>query len=164
MGDGHIKCKVAKFLMQLCGLMIVNGNNICHLLYETQLKSWLDRALKDDRWDFQSMLLNRLDQNDDFDSLQDKKWAQAQTEKYQAVGVTMNDKDFYYQEQLVNIFLDLRSNKSFCTLNMNPKGRINIKIIRNENDEITGVAYMTDAEVAKLLEEPFGDSKKDALE
>ena len=131
---------------------------------ETQLKSWLDRALKDDRWDFQSMLLNRLDQNDDFDSLQDKKWAQAQTEKYQAVGVTMNDKDFYYQEQLVNIFLDLRSNKSFCTLNMNPKGRINIKIIRNENDEITGVAYMTDAEVAKLLEEPFGDSKKDALE
>lgn len=47
---------------------------------------------------------------------------------------------------------------------MNPKGRINIKIIRNENDEITGVAYMTDAEVAKLLEEPFGDSKKDALE
>lgn len=131
---------------------------------ETQLKSWLDRALKDDRWDFQSMLFNRLDQDNDFDSLQDRKWAEAQTEKYQAVGVTMNGKDYYYQEQLVNIFLDLRSNKSFCTLNMNPKGRINIKIIRNENDEITGVAYMTDAEVAKLLEEPFGDSKKDALE
>lgn len=34
---------------------------------------------------------------------------------------------------------------------MNPKGTINIKMIRSEENEITGVAYMTEAEVTELL-------------
>ncbi len=76
---------------------------------------------------------------------------EAQTAEYQAAGVTVDGKDYYYQSQLVNIFLDIRSNKSYYTLNMNPKGTVNIKIIRNEENEITGVAYMTEAEVTELL-------------
>ena len=36
---------------------------------------------------------------------------------------------------------------------MNPKGTVNIKITRDANDNITGAAYMTEAEVAEL----FGD-------
>ena len=63
----------------------------------------------------------------------------------------MDGKNYYYQGQLVRLFLDIRSNKSFYTLDMNPKGTINIKMIRSEENEITGVAYMTEAEVTELL-------------
>ena len=63
----------------------------------------------------------------------------------------MDGKDYYYAGQLVNIFLDIRPNKSFYTLNMNPKGTVNIKIVRDANNKITAVAYMSDAEVTELL-------------
>ena len=117
---------------------------------EGELELWLDRALKDDRWAFQSILFDKLHMDDEKDA-QEKVWAEQQMEAYQAVGVTIDGKNYYYKGQLVNIFLDVRANKSFCTLDMNPKGTVNIKIIRDVNDRITGVAYMTEAEVTELL-------------
>lgn len=127
---------------------------------ETELELWLDRALEDGRWDFQSMLFDKLDRNEEFDDLKDgkeKEWEAAQEAEYQAVGVTMDGKDYYYQGQLVNIFLDIRPNKSFYTLNMNPKGTVNIKITRDADNKITSVAYMTEAEVTELLEDMSDD-------
>ena len=121
---------------------------------EAELELWLDRALEDGNWAFQSMLFGKLDRNDEFDELkqkQEKEWAEAQAAEYRAVGVTMDGKDYYYQGQLVNIFLDIRPNQSVYTLNMNPKGTVNVKIIRNANNKITGAAYMTEAEVIELL-------------
>ncbi len=127
---------------------------------EAELELWLDQALEDGKWDFQSMLFDKLDKNNEFDELkekQEKEWAEAQTAEYRAVGVTMDGKDYYYQGQLVNIFLDIRPNKSFYTLNMNPKGIVNIKIIRDADNKITSVAYMTEAEVTELLEDMSDD-------
>ena len=121
---------------------------------EAELELWLDRALEDGNWAFQSMLFDKLNRGEEFDELeekQEKEWAEAQTAEYRAVGVTMDGKDYYYQGQLVNIFLDIRPNKSVYTLNMNPKGIVNIKIVRDEENKITGVAYMTEAEVIELL-------------
>ena len=127
---------------------------------EAKLELWLDRALEDGNWAFQSMLFDKLNRGEEFDELnekQKKEWAEAQTAEYRAVGVTMDGKDYYYQGQLVNIFLDIRPNKSVYTLNMNPKGTVNIKIVRNEENKITGVAYMTEAEVTELLEDMDDD-------
>lgn len=121
---------------------------------KTELELWLDRALEDGNWAFQSMLFDKLNRGEEFDELkekQEKEWAEAQTAEYRAVGVTMDGKDYYYQGQLVNIFLDIRPNKSFYTLNMNPKGTVNIKITRDADNKITSVAYMTEAEVIELL-------------
>ena len=97
-----------------------------------------------------------LDRNDEFDDLKEeneKEWAEAQTAEYRAAGVTWEGKSCYYQGQLVNIFLDIRANKSFYTLDMNPAGTVNIKIIRDSNNKITGVDYMTDTEVEDLLKD-----------
>lgn len=94
----------------------------------------------------------------EFDELEEKKeqeWAKAQTAEYKAAGITVEGKNYYYQGQLVNVFLDIRSNQSFYTLDRNPAGTVNIKIVRNAENKITGVAYMTDAEAASLFE---GDS------
>lgn len=122
---------------------------------EDGLEKWLDQALEDGNWAFQSVLSARLGRSDEFAELQDrqeKQWEEERAAEYQAVGVTVNGKDYYYQGQLVNIFLDIvRTDKSFYTLNMNPKGTVNIKIVRNEKNEITGAAYMTEAEVKELL-------------
>ena len=122
---------------------------------EMERELWLDRAVEDGNWAFQSMLFDKLDMKDEFDQLeakQEREWAMVQMAEYEKAGVTMVDeKTYYYQGQLVNIFLDIRKEGSFYTLNMNPAGMVNIKIIRDANNNITGVAYMTGAEVAELL-------------
>ena len=64
----------------------------------------------------------------------------------------MEGKDFYYQGQLVNIFLDQRPDKSVWTLNQNPAGTVNVKILRDAGGAITGAAYLTAAEAAELAE------------
>ena len=69
------------------------------------------------------------------------------------MGITMDGKDYYYAGQLVNIFLDIRPNKSVYTLNTNPQGTVNIKIVRDSDNAITSVAYMSEAEVTELLED-----------
>lgn len=127
---------------------------------EAELELWLDRALEDRKWNFQSMLFNKLDRDDEFDELeakQEKEWAEAQRSEYQAAGVTMDGKDYYYQGKLVNIFLDIRKEGSLYVLDINPKGTVNIKIIRDADDKIAGAAYMTDAEAASLLDDMDDD-------
>ena len=120
------------------------------------LELWLDRALEDGDWALQSILFDKLDRKDEFDELKekrDKESGETQTAEYQAAGVTMDGKCYYYQGQLVNIFLDIRPNQSFYTLNMNPKGTVNIKIVRGADNQITDVAYMTEEEAMELLED-----------
>lgn len=123
---------------------------------EDMLEEWLDRALEDEKWVFQSFLFKALERDDELDELEEKRekrWEEEQKEEYQAVGVTVDGKNYYYQGQLVNIFLDIRVNQSFWTLNMNPAGTVNIKISRDADNKITGVAYMTEAEVNELFGE-----------
>ena len=95
---------------------------------------------KDDDWDW------------DWDDEAWDEWEKDQAAAYKAHGVTRDGKNYYYQGKLVNIFLDLRPNKSFYTLDMNPAGTVNIKIIRNEDGEITGAAYLTEKEITELFE------------
>ena len=125
-----------------------------HMGDET-LEKWLERALEDEDWAFQSVLFDALGRSDEFDEReekQEKEWEEAHIAKYRAVGVTMDGKNYYYQGQLVHIFLDIvRPEKSFYTLSINPKGTVNIKIVRDADNIITDVAYMTDAEVTELL-------------
>ena len=61
---------------------------------EAELELWLDRALEDGNWAFQSMLYNKLNRDDEFNELkekQEKEWAEAQMAEYEAAGVTMVD-------------------------------------------------------------------------
>ena len=81
----------------------------------------------------------------------------AQAAQYKAAGVTMEGRNYYYKGELVNIFLDLhRPDNSIITLNMNPEGTVNIKIVRNEKGAITGVAELTQEEIEDLFGEDDG--------
>lgn len=80
-----------------------------------------------------------------------------QMEEYRAVGVTKEGKNYYYQGQLVNVFLDMRPNYSFYTLDINPAGTVNVKIMHREDGQITGAAYLSEEEFAEL----FGDMEEE---
>ena len=136
-----------------CPRLAVVDPTLTDYMDKTELELWLDQALEDGNWTFQSMLFDKLDKKDKFDELQAKR-EEVQMTEYEAVDVTMVDeKTYYYQGQLVNIFLDIRKEGSFYTLNMNPAGTVNIKITRNADNKITSVAYMTEAEAAELLDD-----------
>lgn len=132
------------------------------IMSEETLEGWLDQALSDQKWNFQSMLYDKLNRDEEKDEL-DKALEEEQREAYRLVGVTWNGKNCYYEGQLVNIFLDIHMpNRSFYTLDMNPAGTVNIKIIRSADGQITGVAYMTEAEVAELFGDIYGEGGEDS--
>ena len=132
------------------------------IMSEETLEGWLDQALSDQKWNFQSMLYDKLNRDEEKDEL-DKALEEEQREAYRLVGVTWNGKNCYYEGQLVNIFLDIHMpNQSFYTLDMNPAGTVNIKIVRSADGQITGVAYMTEAEVSELFGDMFGDGEEDS--
>ena len=99
---------------------------------------------KDDDWNW--------DWADKWTEEWEKEQEARQIAEYQSVGVTMDGKDYYYRDKLVNIFLDQRPDKSVYTLNQNPAGAVNVKILRDADGAITGAAYLTDAETAELAE------------
>lgn len=132
-----------------------------HQMGDEELEGWLERALADDKWDFQSMLYDRLHQDEGKDELE-KALAEEQLAQYRAVGVTQSGKNYYYEGQLVNIFLDIHTpDRSFYTLSINPAGTVNIKIVRAADGEITGAAYMTEAEAEELVVDMYGDGEED---
>lgn len=130
-----------------------------------ELEGWLDRALADGNWAFQSMLFDRLDKGDEWNeekAQQEKEWAAAREAEYRAVGVTVDGRDYFYQGQRVNILLDIRASGSFYTLNMNPAGTVNVRILRDAGDNVAGAALMTEAEAAELLGEMGDDGGREA--
>ena len=129
-------------------------------LDEEELESWLARAEDDRRTNFQMVLLDALDRDFEREALE-KKLDQEQDAAYAAVGVTREGKDRYYKGELVNIFLD-QQGKGYYVLDMNPDGKVNIKIVRDADDGvITGVAYLTAEEKARLFRSGEPDKDQD---
>ncbi|MDE7324950.1 MAG: hypothetical protein K2N63_01515 [Lachnospiraceae bacterium] len=83
-------------------------------------------------------------------------------EEYAAFGITTSENPedycYYYQDNLVNILFDHRQGDTFYRISRNPEGTVNIKIIRDADNKITGVTYMTKAEVDKVVNEMMGFS------
>ncbi|MDE7221262.1 MAG: M56 family metallopeptidase [Oscillospiraceae bacterium] len=129
------------------------------------LGAWLDRAVKDEKLAFQSILLGRLEAREDWDNddwdwedwkdKNDAELERRQAAEYAPYGVTKEGKSYYYKGELVDVFLDQRPDKAFYTLDMNPEGTVNIKIIRNEAGEITGTAELTQVEIEDLFEDDY---------
>ena len=117
---------------------------------EDALEAWLERALEDENIKFQSILYEKLDREEELDALEAELTARQQKE-YESFGIIMDGKICYYENQRVHVFLDIRANRSFYTLNIDPQGTVSIRVSRNQKDEIEGVAYMTDEEVEELL-------------
>lgn len=100
----------------------------------------------------------------DDEDLDNKDWDidwddEALIESYAAFGIVKSGKSYYYQGELVNIIKDQRPDSSFYLLDINSKGTVSIKVIRNTEGEITGVSYVTEEEIAEILERAVGDTE-----
>lgn len=114
---------------------------------EDEENGWDDDWNWNKNWDFDWDWDWDWDWNWDWDDFEDG----AMKEAYKAVGVTMDGKNYYYDGKLVKIFLDHRSGSSYYNLSTNPKGAINIKITRDADNKITGVAPLTPAEIDRFF-------------
>ena len=77
-------------------------------------------------------------------------------EEYAAYGIEKKDNFYYYQGELVYIIKDQHPDSSVYLLNTDSKGTVSIKVIRNAEEEITSVTYMTEEEVTKALPRILG--------
>lgn len=89
----------------------------------------------------------------DWDEEEEKAEEKARLKEYAAFGVEKDGKNYYYKGEKVKIFLDHRPDSSFYVLDMNPKGTVSIRIVRSAKGKIKGVAYLTEEEAKKLLED-----------
>lgn len=117
-------------------------------IYDENLDSgWY---LDDEDWDDKDWDFDWDDEDWDWDD-------KALVESYAAFGIEKSGKSYYYQGELVNIIKDQRPDSSFYMLDINSKGTVSIKVIRNTEGEITGVSYMTEEEIAEILERAVGN-------
>lgn len=125
------------------------------LLYEMDeeaVKAWYDRASKEGKTSFKAI----CDCDDDFDDWDENFSDSTTVKEYSKYGVTYKDGHYYYNNEPVRYFLDVQrssSSKIIATVETNPKGKADIKIVREKNGNITGVAKLT----AKEIEKYFGD-------
>lgn len=122
-----------------------------HTASQAELEVWLARAREDGRLNFTSVLLDTLDRDEELETLKAEAEARLVRE-YAAHGVTKNGQEYRWNNQLVRIFLDVRSaDSSFVTLSINPKGTVDIKVSRGGDGAITAVSLMDSAEAEALL-------------
>lgn len=125
------------------------------------LRSLLDKAEKDGEAVYKAVLEDALDISSD-DNCEDDYWVndtdydktdleQQLAEEYAEYDIVKDGHKYYYKNRLVHVFLDIRKDQSIATLQIEPQGKIDIKIIRSDSGEITAVKYMTADEVSELL-------------
>lgn len=127
---------------------------------EDAVKAWYDRASRDRKISFKAIC--GCDDNDfdywDFDDWDEDFSDSTTVKEYSKYGVTYKDGHYYYNSEPVRYFLDVqRSNSSatIATVETNPKGKADIKIVRDKNGNITGVEKLTAKEIKKY----FGDTE-----
>ena len=121
----------------------------------TAQESWLARAAQDRRAGFQSVLLTALDRDGELGALKDELKKQL-AEEYAAHGIVKKGTLYSYQGQLVNIFLDPQPGGAVYTLSTNPRGTVNIRVVRDGDGAIERVEYLPEEEAAALLADMSG--------
>ena len=129
---------------------------------EEVLEDWLLRADRDGRTSFQLVILDAMGKREEMETIEQELEVQ-QLEEYQKHGITKEGLAYYYNGQCVDILMDIRQNGSFCVLDMNPQGMVNIRITRGEDGEIETVSYMSQEEVEELLFEDYDGTEDIAI-
>lgn len=116
---------------------------------EDTVKAWYDRASRDGKMSFKAICGCDDDWDDDFENY-------ISSSDYVKYGVTYKNGHYYYNNEPVRYFLDIQrssSSAAIAAVETNPKGKVDIKIVRDKTGNITGAAKLT----AKEIEKYFGD-------
>ena len=126
-----------------------------NIAFESIFDNYWDEL--DDKWDEFDDALDKFDDAwDDFDDKWDDYENYVNSSDYAKYGVTYKNGHYYYKGEPVRYFLDIQrsgSSSTVATVETNPNGKADIKIVRDKNGNITGVKKLTDKEIKKY----FGD-------
>lgn len=138
-------------------------------------EEWLSRAKKDKKIAFELIFDDKWDDfdddwddwddwddfNDDWDDFDDD-WDDYEnyinSSDYAKYGITYKGGHYYCNGEPVRYFLDIQRSGSpsvVATVETNPKGKADIKVVRDRNGNITGVKKLTEKEIKKY----FGDTE-----
>ena len=121
---------------------------------EELLQEWLVRASRERKMNFQAVMMQALGKDQELERLKEEK-DQERLDEYKSYGVTKEGKSYYYQGQLVRVFLDMEGNRAFYTLENNPLGVVDVKITRGTEGKIQTIGYMEKEEAEALFREDF---------
>ena len=68
---------------------------------------------------------------------------------------------YYYRNQRVRIFMDMRADRSFENFNYDELGKIDLRLVRAQDNTIEKVGYLPKAEVKKILKDLDIKQKED---
>ena len=111
------------------------------------LESWLARTQADGQTSFHSVALSALKNTERGDAMTEE----LRVQEYQAWGITNSRERYYYRNQTVRVFLDVRQDGSFQALEVNPQGTADVKVTRDSGGFIQKVEYLSTAEAESLL-------------
>ncbi len=124
---------------------------------EETLQDWLVRANRDRSTSFQMILLGILGRDQEAEILREE-LEQKRLEEYKSHGITKEGSLYYYKGRMVRVLMDMdHSTEKGCTLETNPLGEVDIKILRGSDGKIRSVEDLPKEETAAL----FGDAMTD---
>lgn len=131
-------------------------------LSQETLDRCLEQAARDGRTGYWSMLLEKTGREEEpgaWKADQEK----ARLEDYQSRGITVEGSAYFYQGQRTRIFWDCRPDNSFITLNYDAQGTVDVRVIRDEDENIASVGFMTAAEAEEFIRDmqDDGDDRDD---
>lgn len=75
--------------------------------------------------------------------------------EYNENGIVTIKDAYYYQNARVRILMDVRTDGSFENFDYNDQGTVDLRLVRNQNNEIARVEYLSAEESAEIIEDLY---------
>lgn len=73
--------------------------------------------------------------------------------EYSKWDITIKNGIYYYKNKRIRILMDTRKDRSFKNFSYNKKGKVDLKVIRNSNNKITKVKYLSEKKAQEILDD-----------
>lgn len=76
-----------------------------------------------------------------------------QEKEYTRWNITIKNGVYYYKNKRIRILVDTRKDRSFKNFSYDKKGKVDIKVIRNSDNKITKVKYLSKKKAQEILDD-----------
>ncbi len=117
------------------------------------LEIWLKRAaLEAGRTNIRAAIYSLTEEYQAFEDMKIQ-LEKERLDEYEAHGITRMGDSWYFRDELVRVFLDLRQSSSIQVLDVDSHGVVDVKVDRSADGSIRMVSRMTRSEAETLLED-----------
>ncbi len=76
-----------------------------------------------------------------------------QEQEYSKWNITIKNSVYYYKNKRIRILMDTREDRSFKNFSYDKRGKVDIKVLRNSNNKITKVKYLSKKKAQEILDD-----------